>query len=90
MCKALEEREFKRALQITNENCKEKENFVCFSDKDTPDCLESCYEYRYRGIFKKGFTLLHYAMVYGRSEMVDVLMKSGAGKHKKATTILAS
>lgn len=51
---------------------------MCISD-DSTGCLESCYEYRYRGIFKKGYTLLHYAMIYGQAEMVNVLMKNGAG-----------
>ena len=79
LCKALEEREFERALHITKENSKEKEDFVRFSD-DSTGCLESCYEYRYRGIFRKGFTLLHYAMVYGQDEMVKVLMENETGK----------
>ncbi len=70
--------EFQKALQITKDYRGVNKDFVVFHDTSTGD-LEN-YEYRYRPISKKGFTLLHYATAYGQIEMVKVLMENGASK----------
>lgn len=76
--KELEAKNYDKALKETRRHRKDAK-FVCFQDTSDTN-LENCYEYRYRGISKKNFTLLHYAAVYGQEEMIKVLMKNGASK----------
>ncbi len=39
----------------------------------------SRYCYRYRPVCREGFTLLHYAMIFGNAEIVKYLLSNGAG-----------
>ncbi len=37
------------------------------------------FKYRYRPICREGMTILHYAMIYGDTKIVEYLLKKGAG-----------
>ena len=57
----------------------EIKNVIAASDqRENAEIWNYCF--RYRPLKRKGFTLLHYAMIYGNSEVVMVLLELGAGK----------
>ena len=64
---------------LKNSDRKDIECVIAASDeRENAELSEYCF--RYRPQKRKGFTLLHYAMIYGNSEVVKDLLQLGAGK----------
>ena len=78
---ALYDRRFEEALQITREQCLDKDHVTEFLNlTDTEEgYLEECFEYRYHPQGRKGTSLLFYAVLYDQVEMVKLLVENGAG-----------
>ena len=49
-------------------------------DMRSGEVEEQHLQYKYRRFQRKGLTLLHYAALYDHEDMVDTLLKKGAGK----------
>ena len=82
---ALHEKQYQKALEITEEQCQDKDSaseFIKATDR-REGFIDECFEYRYHEQSREGFSLLLYAVLYDQVGMMTVLIQHGAGMQCK-------
>ena len=75
--KFLEKKKYEEALHIVEESCNDP--ILIKARDERLGFVERSFQYRYHRIKRTGFTLLHYAVLYKRVDMIRILIQNGAG-----------